>query len=52
MKRRKPDILIILALVLGLGISLSSMTQGSHQERVSAQQLKASGILMERPSSQ
>jgi hypothetical protein len=46
MKRSKPDILIMLALILGLGVTLSTMTQGESQERVSQSNPKASGIML------
>jgi len=46
MKRSKPDILVTLALILGLGMILSGMTQGEDRERLSSQNAKASGILL------
>ena len=46
MKRHKPDILIMLALILGLGVTLSTMTQGESRERVNSVNPKASGIML------
>lgn len=47
MKRRKPDILILLALILGLGVTLSGMTQGENRDRnVIDHNAKASGIML------
>lgn len=47
MKRSKPDILVLLALILGLGVTVSGMTKGDSQERnVIVQNAKASGIML------
>ncbi len=46
MKRSKPDILVMLALILGFGLILSGMTKGESRERISDHNAKASGILL------
>jgi hypothetical protein len=46
MKRSKPDILVTLALLLGLGVALSSMSKGDNRERIINVNAKASGILL------
>lgn len=46
MKRSKPDILVMLVLILGLGLTLSGMSKGDDRERVVDVNAKASGILL------
>lgn len=46
MKHRKPDILLVLAIVLGLGITLSSLTQGEDEARQGERNAKASSVLV------
>ncbi len=46
MKRSKPDILVMLALILGLGLTLSGMSKGDNRERINDVNAKASGILL------
>lgn len=46
MKRSKPDILVMLALILGLGVTLSGMSKGENRERIIDVNAKASGILL------
>lgn len=46
MKRSKPDILVTLALILGLGLTLSGMSKGDNRERIHDVNAKASGILL------
>lgn len=47
MKRRKPDILIALAFMLGLGVTLSSLSQGDDDARKSGYNAKASGVMVD-----
>lgn len=47
MKRSKPDILVTLALILGVGITLSGMTKGDSRERgYIDHNAKASGVML------
>ncbi len=46
MKRRKPDILIALAFMLGLGVTLSSLSQGDDNARKADYNAKASGVMV------
>jgi hypothetical protein len=46
MKRKKPDILIALAFMLGLGVTLSSLSQGDDDARKSGYNAKASGVMV------
>lgn len=46
MKRRKPDILLALVIMLGLGITLSSLTQGKDKTRENSHNAKASGVMI------
>lgn len=47
MKRKKPDILIALAFMLGLGVTLSSLSQGDDDDaRKSGYNAKASGVMV------
>ena len=45
MKRSKPDILVMLALILGLGLTLSGMSKGDDRDRITDVNARASGIL-------
>jgi len=44
-KRSKPDIIVMLALILGLGVTLSGMSQSESREPLSQAEMQASGIL-------
>jgi hypothetical protein len=46
MKRSKPDILVMLALILGLGLTLSGMSKGDDRDRITDVNARASGILL------
>ncbi|WP_157954356.1 hypothetical protein [Saccharospirillum mangrovi] len=46
MKRRKPDILIALAFMLGLGVTLSTLSQGDDDARKTGYNAKASGVMI------
>ncbi|EAR11376.1 hypothetical protein MED297_20852 [Reinekea sp. MED297] len=44
-KRSKPDIILLLALVLGLGVTLSGMTQSENRQPLSQAEMRASGVI-------
>jgi len=45
-KRSKPDIIVLLVLVLGLGITLSSMSNSDQRKPLSHAEIQASGIII------
>jgi hypothetical protein len=44
-KRSKPDIIVMLALILGLGLTLSGMSQSESRQPMSQAEMQASGII-------
>lgn len=48
-KRSKPDIIVMLALMLGLGVTLSGMSQSESRQPLSQAEMQASGILVGQP---
>jgi hypothetical protein len=45
-KRSKPDIIVLLVLMLGLGVTLSSMSQSDQRKPLSHAEIQASGIII------
>ena len=45
-KRSKPDIIVLLVLMLGLGITLSSMSKSDQRQPMSQAEIQASGIVI------
>ncbi|TCS43743.1 hypothetical protein [Reinekea marinisedimentorum] len=45
-KRSKPDIIVLLVLILGLGVTLSGMTQSESRQPLSKAEMQASGIIL------
>lgn len=48
MKRSKPDIIVMLALILGLGLMLSGVTKSESRKPLSQAEIQASGVLFDR----
>ena len=44
-KRSKPDIIVMLALILGLGLTLSGMSRSENRQPLSQAEMQASGVL-------
>lgn len=44
-KRSKPDIIVMLVLILGLGVTLSGMTKSESRQPLSQAEMQASGVL-------
>ncbi len=44
-KRSKPDLIVMLALILGLGVMLSGMSQSESRQPLSQAEMQASGVL-------
>lgn len=45
-KRNKPDLIVLLVLILGLGVTLSSMSQSDSRSPLSQSDMKAAGIIV------
>jgi hypothetical protein len=45
-KRSKPDIIVMLVLLLGLGVTLSGMSQSDNRQPLSQAEMQASGIII------
>jgi hypothetical protein len=48
-KRSKPDIIVMLVLILGLGVTLSGMTKSENRQPLSQAEMQASGVLYSHP---
>ncbi|MFQ3261672.1 hypothetical protein [Reinekea sp.] len=45
-KRSKPDIIVLLVLMLGLGVTMSSVSNSDQRKPLSQAQIQASGIII------
>jgi hypothetical protein len=45
-KRSKPDLIVMLALILGLGLTLSGMSQSNDRQHLSQAEMQASGVMV------
>ncbi|MBU2864327.1 hypothetical protein QWZ13_00990 [Reinekea marina] len=45
-KRSKPDIIVLLVLMLGLGVTVSSMSNSDQRRPLSQAEIQASGIII------